>query len=162
MKKLILIIFALAMTLAVFADAYTIGDGTLTQSYIPFYGFYDYGWSKTIFTSAEMVAVGMPATGTTITGISYYVGSTPANYVSVDQRIYIRGTAATAIDVNYIANPLTEPVPFSQVYQGNLTWNGSGWHNILFTNSFVWNGTDNVEIYWQNWDGVYASGPSFR
>ncbi len=162
MKKLILIIFALAMTLAVFADAYTIGTGTSTQSYIPFYGLYDYGWSKTIYTAAEMVAAGMPAAGTAITGISYYVGNTPVNYVSVDQRVYVRNTPATAIDLNYIADPLAEALPFTQVVGANLTWNGSGWHNILFNAPFPWNGTDNIEIYWQNWDGAYASGPTFR
>ncbi len=166
MKRTLLFVLFLAVALGVsvsaFADAYTIGTGTSTESYIPFYGLYDYGWSKTIHTSTEMIAAGMPAAGTTITGVSYYVGNTPSNYVAVDQRVYVRGTTATAIDLTYIADPLAEAVPFTAAYIGDLTWNGGGWHNITFTTPFVWNGTDNVEIYWQNWDGDYASGPNFR
>ena len=158
MKKLFLIIFALAMTLAVFADAYTIGTGTSTQSYIPFYGLYDYSWSKVIYTAAEMTTAGVPA-NTAITGISFYVGNTPTNYVSVDQRVYVRHTADTVINTDYVANPLTD---FTEVWVGDLTWNGGGWHNILFTNTFTWNGTDNLEILWYNWDGAYQSGPNFR
>ncbi len=166
MKKSLLLILFLAVMLGIsvsaFADAYTIGTGTSTQSYIPFYGLYDYGWSKTIYTAAEMQAAGVPVGGTSITGVSYYVGNTPVNYVSVDQRIYVRHTTATAIDATYIVDPLAESPAFTQVWMGDLTWNGSGWHNVLFSTPFAWNGTDNLEILWYNWDGVYASGPNFR
>ncbi len=165
MKKTCLIVMFLAvmlgMSVSAFADAYTIGTGTSNQSYIPFYGLYDYGWSKTIYTQAEMQAAGVPL-GTTITGVSYYVGNAPVNYVSVDQRIYVRHTNATAIDATYIADPLAVSPAFTQVWMGDLTWNGSGWHNVLFSMPFTWNGTDNLEILWYNWDGAYASGPNFR
>jgi hypothetical protein len=161
MKKLLLIILVLGITLAIFADAYTIGTGTSTQSYIPFYGFYDYGWSKVIYTAAEMTTAGVP-TDTEITGISFYVGNTPVNYVSEDQRVYVRHTSATEINTTYVADPLTETPAFTEVWVGDLTWNGTGWHNVLFTNTFTWNGTDNLEILWYNWDGAYASGPNFQ
>ena len=160
--SILFLVMALGMSVNAFADAYTIGTGTSTESYIPFYGMYDYGWSKTIYTAAEMQAAGMPATGTAITGISYYVGNTPNNYVAVDQRVYVRNTSATAIDLTYIADPLAEASPFTLAFQGDYTWNGGGWHNVLFTAPFAWNGTDNIEILWQNWDGDYASGPNFR
>lgn len=159
---LLFLVLALGISVQALADSYTIGTGTSTQNYIPFYGLYDYGWSKTIYTAAELLAAGVPAGGTTITGVSYYVGNAPINYISVDQRVFVRHTAATAIDLTYIADPLAEALPFTSVYQGDLTWNGSGWHNILFTNTFAWNGTDNIEILWQNWDGAWASGPAFR
>lgn len=158
MKKLFLIIFALAMTLAVFADAYTIGTGQNTQSYIPFYGLYDYSWSKAIYTAAELTAAEVP-TNTTITGISFFVGATPANYVSVDQRVYVRHTGDNEINTAYVANPQDD---YTEVWVGDLTWNGSGWHNIMFTSTFTWNGTSNLEILWYNWDGAWQSGPNFH
>jgi len=50
---LLFLVMALGISVQAFADSYTIGTGTLTENYIPFYGLYDYGWSKTIYTATE-------------------------------------------------------------------------------------------------------------
>ncbi|MBW6513394.1 MAG: choice-of-anchor D domain-containing protein [Candidatus Syntrophosphaera sp.] len=162
MKRTVLFIVFLAMMLGMSftaqAATFIIGDGTSTQSYIPFYGYYDYSWSKVIYTAAEMAAAGMTAGD--INGIGYYVGNTPVNYVSVDQRVYMRHT--TAVEYASTDNTYPDNTAFGQVFQGDYTWNGEGWHNVIFSSAFNWNGTDGVEILWENWDGVWASGPNFR
>lgn len=160
MKKLILLSLVMLMTVFAFADNFTIGNGTSTQSNIPFYGYYDYGWSKIVYTPAELSTAGLTASAG-ITGIGFYVGNSPVSYVAVDQRVYLRHTAATFYDT--ADNTLPDNTLFTNVYQGNLTYNGGGWHYVTFTAPFVWDGTSSIEIVWENWDGVYGSGyPTFR
>ena len=155
MKKLTILVLLLMLIGIATADVYTIGTGTLSQDYIPFYGLYDYSWSKVIYTAAELSTAGL--TAGQINGIGFDVGYTPSNYVSVDQRVFMRHTTATAEDNTYPDN-----TAFQSVYNNDYTWNGSGWHYIMFSTPFTWNGTDNIEILWENWDGDYASGPTFK
>ncbi|HOY84695.1 MAG TPA: choice-of-anchor D domain-containing protein, partial [Candidatus Syntrophosphaera sp.] len=160
MKRTLLLCLLLAMVGFAVADTYTIGTGTSTENYIPTYGFYDYGWSKTIYTAAEINAAGLMSGGNLI-ALGYEVGNTPANYTTVNQMVYLRHTTANIYEAT--ENTLPDSTLFTLVYQGDLTWNGGGWHYVMFNAPFAWNGTDNIEIMWRNWDGVYASGyPNFR
>lgn len=164
MKKLTLLIITLALFTLAFADIYTIGTGTSTSGLCPFYGYYDYSWSKAIWTAAELTTAGVPA-NTPITGIGFYVGNTPSNYTMLDQRIYVRTTAltsyGTATDETGTGYP--NPAYFLPLFQGNLTYNGGGWHYITFTTPVTWDGTSNLELLFENWDGEYVSGyPTFR
>jgi len=160
MKRLLLFTLLLLCVGLAFADTFIIGTGTSTQNYIPFYGFYDYSWTKTIFTAAEINTAGLNA-AENITGIGYYVGNTPSNWEILDQRIYVRHTTAAVYETT--DNTYPDNTAFTQVFQGNLTFNGGGWRYIAFSTVFPWNGTDNIEILWENWDGDYSSGyPNFR
>jgi hypothetical protein len=142
MKKTSILLLLVMLIGILAADVYTIGTGTSTQSYIPFYGLYDYGWTKTIYTATELTAVGL--TNGPIDGIGYEVGNSPTNYVAVDQRGFIRHTTATELDNTYPDNTQNQ-----SVFQGDYTWNGPGWHHIMINQPFVWNGTDNIEILWE-------------
>lgn len=53
---------------------------------------------------------------------------------------------------------------FTQVFSGNLTFNGGGWYYITFNLiNFDWDGTSNLEVFWKNWDGDYVTGyPTWR
>ncbi|MCK9165729.1 MAG: hypothetical protein M0P45_07880, partial [Candidatus Cloacimonas sp.] len=163
MKKYLLIPLLLLIVAFAFATEYMIGTGTSTQNYVPFDGLWDYSWSKTIYTKAELNAAGLNSEGN-IDAISYYVGNTPSNYQMLDQRVYIRhttlstyGTATDETGTGYPNNTV-----FTYVFQGNLTLNGGGWFDIVFSTPFYWNNTDNLEILWENWDGDYVSGyPTF-
>jgi len=163
MKKLLLIPLLLLIVAFAFATEYIIGTGTSTQTYVPFYGLYDYSWSKTIYTKTEINTAGLDAEGN-IDAISFYVGNTPSNYQMLDQRVYIRHTTlatyGTATDETGSGYP--NNTNFTSVFQGNLTFNGGGWFEIVFSTPFYWNNTDNLEILWENWDGDYVSGyPNF-
>lgn len=160
MKRTLLLCLLLAIVGFAVADTYTIGDGTNTQNYVPFYGLYDYGWSKSIYTAAEINAAGLTSGGN-IVAIGFDVGNTPNNYVTTNQKVYLRHTTASAYDTG--DNTLPDSTLFTLVFQGDLTWNGGGWHHVMFSTPFAWNGTDNIEIMWRNMDGTWSSGyPNFR
>ena len=164
MKKLTLLLITLALCTLAFADTYIIGTGTSTSTSSPFNGLWDYNWSKAIWTASELTTAGLPA-NTPITGIGFYVGNTPYNYTMLDQRIYVRTTAltsyGTATDETGTGYP--NPAGFLQLFQGDLTYNGSGWHYIIFTTPATWDGTSNLELLFENWDGEYVTGyPTFR
>ncbi|HOH97683.1 MAG TPA: choice-of-anchor J domain-containing protein [Candidatus Cloacimonadota bacterium] len=160
MKKFLALFLLIAIASFAFADVYTIGTGTTTQNYIPNYGLYDYSWSKTIYTATEINTAGLTGPASLV-GIGYDVGNTPANYTMTDQRVYVRQTTASVYAT--ADNNLPDNTLFTQVYQGNYTYNGGGWHYVMFSAPFAWDGTSNIEILWENWDGSYTSGyPNFR
>lgn len=164
MKKILALSLLLLFITMAFAAEYTIGTGTSTQSYVPFYGLYDYSWSKVIYTKAEINTAGLNAAGN-INSIAFYVGNTPANYTMPDQRVYIRHTSlstyGTATDETGTGFP--NNANFAQVFQGDMVFNGGGWREIVFSTPFNWDNTQNIEILWENWNGDYVSGyPTFR
>lgn len=167
MKKLILGTILLLLVVFTWADVYPIGTlGTSSSStYSPFNGFYDFGWTKTIFTSAELTAAGYDGTDN-IVGVGYYVGNTPSNWMIQDVHMFIRHTTLTSYTTtaDETGTAMPDSLGFTQVFSGNLTLNGGGWYYITFNlNSFDWDGTSNLEIFWKNWDGDYVTGyPTWR
>ncbi|MDD3465104.1 MAG: choice-of-anchor J domain-containing protein [Candidatus Cloacimonetes bacterium] len=167
MKKLLLLSLLLILAAFAWADVYPIGDlGTYSSAmYGPFTGYYDYSWSKTIVTATEMTAAGYDGTDDMI-GVGYYVGNTPSNHTMVDLHMFIRHTDlssyTTVTDETGTAMP--DSAAFTQVFSGDLTFNGGGWYYISFNlANFNWDGTSNIEIFWKNWDGDYVSGyPTWR
>jgi len=160
MKKLFLCSLLLLLAAGVFADTYTIGSGTSASSTNPYYGSYNYGWCKTIYTQAEISAAGLNI-ASDIIAIGFYIGNTPANYEMESQSVYMRHTTVS----NYETTDNTNPgaAQFDTVYQGNMVYNGSGWHYITFSSAFTWNGTDNIELLYENRDENNPTGyPTFR
>jgi len=167
MKKLFLLSLLLVMIAFAWADTYPIGAlGTSSSStYGPVNGFYDFGWTKTIITAAEMNAAGYDGTAN-IAGLGYYVGNTPANYQIINVNCFIRHTALTSYTtvVDETGTAMPDSTAFTQVFSGTLTFNGGGWHYFAFnTASFDWDGASNIEVFWKNWDGDYVTGyPTYR
>lgn len=164
MKRSIIIGLLIMLVALAFADTYVIGTGTSTGSSVPFSGLYDYGWSKTIYSVAELSAAGMPS-GQQITGLGFYVGNSPVNFPMIDQRVYVRNTTlsayGTATDETGTGYP--NNAGFTSVFQGTITYNGGGWKYFTFSTPFVWNGTSNLEFLFENWDTDYVTGyPTFR
>ena len=158
MKRNLILTLFLTITLGIFAstpllaDFIEIGTGTETNNYVPFYGFYDYGWSRVIYLQSEI------GQDVEITEISYHVGNTPTNYQMIDQMIYMKHTT----DAVYATGDYVDTTDYTLVFDGSLTWDGTGWHTITLDTPFIYNGIDNLEIYYQNHDGAYATGyPSF-
>lgn len=159
MKKLLLFTLLLLMVGFAFATSYTIGTGTSSTSYSPFYGLYDYGWNKLIYTAAEINTAGLTGPAN-IYGFGFYAYNTPANYVMLDQKVYVRHSAlanyGTATDETGTGYP--NSAGFTQVFSADVVYNGLGWYYLVFTTPFAWNGTSNLEILYENWDGDYYSG----
>jgi len=131
-----------------------IGAGTGTTYYVPLYGNYDYNWSATIYEQSTINQA------ITINTIAYYVANAPINYQTLTQKVYMTVVPQTNFTGN-TAKP--DPAGMTLVFDGNLTWNGTGWHEITLTTPFDFNNTGNLLIYWENRDGSYVSGyPTFR
>ena len=160
MKRALVFCLLLLLVGFVFADTFTIGTGTSATAVNPFYGSYNFGWCKTIYTASELSTAGLSA-GTEITGIGFYVGNTPANYVMDDQRVYIHHTATEVYETTDISYP--DQAQFTQHWQGTITFSGSGWFYLTFSTPFEWNGTGNIEFLYENRDGENPTGyPTFR
>lgn len=160
MKKTAIAILLLLVASFVFADAYTIGTGTSAAATVPFNGLWDYSWSKTIYNQAEINDAGL-TTPASFSGIGLYVGNSPANYTMVDQRVYARHTAMEMYDTDDTEHPNFED--FQLLFQGDLTYDGGGWFFIVFSSPFAWDGAQNIEFLFENWDGDYVTGyPTFR
>jgi len=147
--------FILFLLLAFSASAayVEIGNGTSGTRYVPVDGLYDYSWSQTIYLQSELKGA------VQITGISYYVDNSPSSYAMPDQHICMKHTSLSKFpDASYETTD-----SFVQVFNDTVTWNGSGWNEIVFDVPFDYNGTDNLVVYWQNYDGDYTTGyPRFR
>lgn len=164
MKKLLLLILTTIMMMmavtSLSADPYTIGTGTSTEYYIPSYPYYDYNWSRVIYTKAEINAAGWTEADT-LTGFAFDISSMSTDpYENLYQKIYVRHTSATAMVSDYV-DPTSGG--WTLVYDDTYTYSGTGWQFVPFSTVFVYNNTDNLEILWEDRSGDYFSGyPYFR
>ena len=156
MKKIVLILTIMLFTASLAFGAYVkIGTGTTATYSVPTNGLYDYSWSQVIYLQTEI------GSAIDINKISYYVGNTPANHLLLNQKIYMKHTTDAIFPDATYDDPVT--AGFTQVYDGNFLSNGGGWHDIVLDTPFSYDGTDNLIVYWQNYDGDYVTGyPTFR
>ena len=164
MKKLTLLLIILTLSTFTFADIYIIGTDVTTTFNCPFNGYYNYNWSKVIWTASELSTAGIPA-NTPITGLGFYVHNTISNCTMLDQRIYVRNTILTeySTETDETGTGYPDNTTFNYVFQGDITYNGSGWNYIYFTVPYTWDGTSNLEFLFENWDGTYTEDyPLFR
>ena len=153
MRKL-LVFLMLIMCFGLFADFVEVGGGTAGTSYVPVYGYFDYNWSKVIYTAEELTNQAF-----TITGLQYQYYSSPNGYEMLNQSVYIGYTDLETFSSTAYVNPLTAGA--TKVYDGNITFTGNqgDWFTLDFNvNDFEYNGTGNIIIYWENRDGSYAGG----
>lgn len=130
----------------------TVGTGTLTSYQLPTNPFYDYSWAGSFYKASELNFTGL------IDTIMYNVSSTISNYLQLDQRIYM----IQVPDSFFTSTAKPDPTTMTQVFQGDVTWNGPGWVKLPLQTAFNYDGTSNLIIYWENWDGDYVSPyPSF-
>ena len=131
----------------------TVGTGTSTTNYLPFYGYYDYSYGAMLYTADELNIKGP------ITKIQFHVGNTPSNYTKNNQIIYMGEVTYTEFaDNNLIDTATLTKVkgPFS------YTWDGGGWKEFELDVPFDYSGNNSLLIVWVNNDGSYASGyPTF-
>ncbi|MCO5259147.1 MAG: fibronectin type III domain-containing protein [Crocinitomicaceae bacterium] len=127
-------------------------------------GYYDYSMSRHLYKESEINTSGM------ITSFSVYIENVPSNYTMTNQVIYFKNQGTkTAFTTSYNAttNGTIAGTPiadgFTQVYNGSLTFNGSGWFTITLLTPFYYSGTGSLELIWENRDASWANGyPTFR
>ncbi|MEM1513476.1 MAG: choice-of-anchor J domain-containing protein, partial [Candidatus Thermoplasmatota archaeon] len=126
---------------------------TTCTGYVPTYGFWDYSWSAVIYLQSE---IGYEFD---IVKIAYDVCNNPAMYTFQNQKIYMGHTTLSS----WPDSTQPDNSTLTLVYEGPITFNGPGWHEIELQTPFHYNNVDNLVIYWENQDGSWASGyPTFR
>lgn len=150
-KKMLFTTLILLFLVSLSALHVEIGTQDGTTNYIPTYGFYDYGWSRVIYPSASI------SNSMDIDGISFDVTNDPANYSMPNQQIYLKHTSENGFNSATYLDPTSDDT-YELVFEGEITYNGSGWVYIPFDSAFSYNGQDNLELYFVNNDGDYASG----
>ncbi|MBI9032137.1 carboxypeptidase regulatory-like domain-containing protein [bacterium] len=153
-KVMLILMYFLLLVWSLSAVEYIeIGNGTSTTDCVPVRASSDYGWSKYILTSDQL------GEANEIYGIDFYVGNNPENYTINNQYLYLKHTSANVVEDYYHYESVTE---FSLVFQGSITWNGSGWQGVEFDRIFSYDGTSNLQILWLNYNGYHVAGqPNF-
>ena len=122
-------------------------EGDTVINYLPFYGYYNYGYSQMIYKAAQVGVLD------TVTGISLRVASVPASYQSRPVKVWIGNTAQSHVS----ATNLVAPANMTYVGEGTLDVSSVGWASFAFTTPFVYNGTGNIVVAIQNLTGHYSS-----
>ncbi len=126
------------------------GTGTSAQYNIPFYGYYEYGWSAIRMNYNTMGY---------IDSIGYEISNNPSNYVMTNQRIYM----ALVPDSVFSSTTRPNPAMMTMVYNGNITYHGQGWNMIALQTPFFYDPDYSLMVYYENQKGSSVSGyPSFR
>ena len=129
----------------------TIGTGSTTNTYLPFYGYYGYTYSQQIYEASELDIAAGP-----ITSISFDCSAAPSDATKTGNiRIWLGHTSKSTFSSNtdYIdPSTLTEVKYVSGVYQYN-----AGWHTFVLDQPFMYDGTSNLVVaYFEGMDG-YSS-----
>lgn len=135
-------------TICIIPDDVTIGTGTSTSYYIPFYGAYQYSYTQQIYTAAEMHNEAKD-----INSIAFQYTGESAITRTVD--IYLLNTTKSALDSAWA--PMTGA---QLVYSGDITMNANAaennWNRIILDSVFHYDGISNLLIAVNNKSTVSA------
>ena len=133
--------------IATFAEGNQIGEGTETNSYLPFYNYYNYTLSQQIYTAAELGAAG------TITSIAFY-NSGAEKTRTCD--LYMKATTKSSFssETDWITVSSSD-----KVFSGSVTMAANEWTFIVFSTPFEYDGTSNVVLVADDNTGAYTYSP---
>ena len=128
-----------------------IGSGTTTNSYLPFYGTYNYTYSQQIIDSADINA---PAD--TIYSISFNCVSAPSKTGTTGNiKIWLANTTKETFASN---TDYVDPTTLTQVVEVPGTYEfTTGWNTFTFTTPFVYTGGNLLVAYYEgvgDWTGI--------
>ena len=126
----------------------------------PAYGLYDYSQSAMLYLASELEGVGISA-GNSITAIQFQFNSWDSGYELNSQTIKMAHVAESSLpdpgSPDYssltISNNTTVKEEFD--FRG---FTGITWGQFDFDTPFVWDGTSNILITWENRDGSWNGG----
>ena len=128
----------------------TIGTGSTTNNYLPFYGLYNYTYSQQIYDASELNMGPGP-----INSISFYCSTAPTSTSTGDIRIWLanttKSTFSTATDYINPSN-LTEVCYVS----GNRPIT-VGWNTFTLTQPFMYDGTSNLVVAYYEGYSTYST-----
>ena len=137
-----------------------VGNGTGSFFRVPAYGLYDYSQAGMLYLASELSAAGL-TTGAEITELSFQFTGWTSGYTLNDQVIKMSHTTeASLTDPGYpdyrsmgLRDTKTVKTSFDWVCPFN-----EDWEKFSLTSSFIWDGSSNILISWENYDGTWNSG----
>ncbi|ARN57353.1 PEP-CTERM sorting domain-containing protein [Sedimentisphaera salicampi] len=160
MKKLA---FYNAMVILLFAGVAESGyitledSGTSSTINMPFNGYWDYSWSRMIYSSDMIGHSG------TISGLSFQLGDSQDYFYLSNQKIFLGHTSNDASPTTSYLDP--EDNGASEVFYGSVNISGKAgdWVDFELDSDFEYNGTDNLWIIWEDRYGSSKDdSPSWR
>lgn len=158
MKRMIFILLFIGLTITTLYSQSVleieVGDGTTNTSNFPCNGNYDYSWTNYIIPAEQF------RNSIAIDEILFEVANEPSNYTMNNQQLYLGYTNDDVVSMNL---PDLNNYPFLLVFEGSITWNGSGWQGITLDEEFYLTCRSNLQLVWINGDGTGENGyPEFK
>ena len=125
-----------------------IGEGELTNEFLPSYSYYCYTLSQQIYTPDEIGEAG------SINSISYF---NAGNTETRNYDIYMVHTDKTVFESTTDWIAVTEA---DLVYSGNVTMTQGYWTTILLDTPFAYDGTSNLAIVFDDNTGSWTNAPN--
>ena len=156
----ILIIFSL-LNFAVFSQQIVqIGSDFDNCGGTPAYGLYDYSQSTMLYLASELESNGISA-GNSITAIQFQFNSWENGYELNNQTIKMSHISESTLpdpglpDYSGLTISNTTTVKNEFDFRG---FTGITWGQFDFDTPFIWDGTSNILVTWENRDGSWDSG----
>ena len=131
-------------------DDVLIGNGTSTNSYLPFYGTYNYTYSQQIIDAAEI-----NATNGSVYSVSFNCSSAPASTSTGNIKIWMANTTKSVFDSN---TDYIDPANLTLVYEGPSSYAyQTGWNTFTFDTPFEYTG-DNLVVAYYEGNGSWSGG----
>lgn len=132
----------------------TVGNGTESNAYIPYYGLYHYGWSAALYKQSEIGGSG------NIDTIRFQINTANTmGYTVNNQQVYM----ATVSDTVFANATMPDPTTMTLVYEGDVVITNTEWLSIGLDDSYSYDGSGSLLIYWVNNDGSWLTGyPTFK
>lgn len=132
-----------------------IGTGTSSYNREPIYLYYPYSFGTVIYQGSDL-GLDEPQL---LTKLGWHVAScTGSPFSAANQRIWMTTTDATTLTATW-PDPENNGWTLVKDYF-TVTWVAQEWVEIQLDNAFMYDGSSNVVIYWENHkaDGLYQSG----
>jgi hypothetical protein len=162
MKYLHLLLFVLSFHASFFGQTNTaqVGTGSSDLPFVPAYGLYDYSQSGMIYLASELSAAGLTL-GSEITELSFEFSGWSTGYTLNNQVIKMSHASASSFPNPGFPDYRTMGLRDTKIVKSNFTWtcpSNEDWELFPLTSSFIWDGSSNIVISWENFDGDWTSG----
>jgi len=143
------------------AQTIQVGSGGGSSSYFPNYYNYNFSYTQTIYTAAEIVAAGAAAQPGTITKIRYKSTSAASTADWKNWTVYMGNTTQSGFSS---WSDWTPTSAMTNVFSGDLpiaTTVANGWMEVTLTTPFPWDGTSNIIIAIDENTPTYGNSPNW-
>jgi hypothetical protein len=137
-----------------------VGTGTNALPFVPAYGLYDYSQAGMIYLASELSAAGMTI-GSEITELSFQFSGWSTGYTLNNQVIKMSHASASSFPNPGFPDYRTMGLRDTETVKSAFTWtcpSSENWELFPLTSSFIWDGSSNIVISWENLDGSWTSG----